>query len=964
MARKHIIAASYAVFLTILLGLGSVGEARQTPVLRIDRVDASKPPKLRLYVTDLNAALTPISDRKRKSYRLLVDGVPHTSALSVQARAKLSEPLAMTLVVQVSPSMREALTETVDNTKRLVRALPSGSKVGLITYTDVVVARVKPTKSEDVLRAVDDIRIRDEAVEVQLIDALKDALETLDNKSLPRQRLIVLISDGLNSDFKTQVFADIGRRALDKNVAIHSIGFAPLEPERLRRSLYELSRRSRGTLRTTKNPRQITKAFQSLQDEINEQQVLSFDLSKFFDGKLHELQIELPEGQASNPAAVELKKLAFEEKEEKGLPIWAIILLVGGVLTLLTVMTLVAMRIFGAPPPATMPTRAYDHDGDKEEPDEGSKGEDEEEDEEGDEEEDEDWGSTSRSSQRRQMMMPQNPQGTIDQLFSDPAPAGASGPGMPPAPGFAPPAQPQGPAPGFAPPPQAPAPGFAPPPQAPAPGFAPPPAAGFAPPAPGFAPPPAAGFAPPPAAGFAPPPQAPAPGFAPPPQAPAPEFAPPPAPSFAAPPQPPAAGFAPPQPPAAGFAPPPQPGGPGYPGSGYPGDPGYPSASDQSPLAPNPLAPAGAPGSAPPVDDPFRLPIPDPEQFMQQQAGEPASAPTPESHQQPMPGIQPEEMQPGHLPYPPQAQMPLPAAPGDDLLHPDPGDGRTVEVHTGGDIQVADFSHPSLAMTPVGSPSVSSRSAIPLESPGMVPIAPVGDGAVQQGRMLDRKTMVIAIEELSGPDFAAWIVPLDQLPNCTTYVVRDNFIIGSDESCDLPFDGLSPRHGVVKLDSRGFLIETTEGGQIFSQPLNDGDTFRVGHLSFLFKVASRFPAKQVGAARVEVLDGMDQGRSIALQEGVAYAVGSAPDCDLVIRGAGVAMRHAVVLRKERVCYISDLGGEAGILFGDREVGRHALNPGDEVSLGGIRLIYTHEDWNDDQAPTPDWAVSTDVEGLK
>jgi hypothetical protein len=99
---------------------------------------------LRAYVTDLDADGKVVTDRKRQNYRLLVDGVPQTPPSKVRHFQELGEAIALTFVVQVSPTIKPTLTEAVESMKRLVDALPIGSKIGLVAYTDVGRAKRRP----------------------------------------------------------------------------------------------------------------------------------------------------------------------------------------------------------------------------------------------------------------------------------------------------------------------------------------------------------------------------------------------------------------------------------------------------------------------------------------------------------------------------------------------------------------------------------------------------------------------------------------------------------------------------------------------------------------------------------------------------------------------------------------------------------------------------------------------------
>jgi len=203
----------------------------------------SKPPVVRAYVTDLDGTGTPITDRKPQHYRLLVDGLPQTGASRLQRFHEAGEPVAMVLVVQVSPAMRDALTEAGEASKRLG----------------------------------DGLRGREDALEVQLPDAIRDALESLDSSALPRQRALVVVSDGLTADLNFSLFSELGRRAQEKAVVVHGIGYAPLEPAHLR-TLHELSRRSGGTTREAKDADGVVRGFAALQAAIRHQVVVSYAL--------------------------------------------------------------------------------------------------------------------------------------------------------------------------------------------------------------------------------------------------------------------------------------------------------------------------------------------------------------------------------------------------------------------------------------------------------------------------------------------------------------------------------------------------------------------------------------------------------------------------------------------------------------------------------------------------------------
>jgi hypothetical protein len=249
-----------------------------------------------------------------------------------------------------------------------------------------------------------------------------------------------------------------------------------------------------------------------------------------------------------------------------------------------------------------------------------------------------------------------------------------------------------------------------------------------------------------------------------------------------------------------------------------------------------------------------------------------------------------------------------------------------------------------------GSGSVSvAGTGIPL-APN-IPAAPVAMHAVPQegvqpGRLLNRKTQVMAVEEIQSLDFNAWIVPLFEA-DFTTQVIRPDFRVGAAADSDFQVTGDRVRdlEGMFQLTDQGYrLLTWDDAATEMLVEMTDGLEFKIGHFPFVYSIAKRFADRQVGAVRLEILDGIDQGRSIALEDGVAYVIGSHASCDLVVRAGNVGSRHAIALRKDRRCLMADLGATGGITKGGEPLGHGQLSPGDEIKIGDIRLLYTFEDW--------------------
>lgn len=950
----RIIQFSLFFFILNASGFATAEPFTRRPILRIDAIDTAKAPEIAVDITDLDGAQQAIIDRKAKLYRLFIDRVPHQGAISRQNISKLNEAFALSFVIQVSPAMTSVHTEVVEAAKKILRALPSRSKVGLVAYTDVVVKEVKPTTIKKLDRALDDLRIRTDGIEVQLLDAVKDAIEGLDSQNLPKRKMIVVISDGLNANLETRAFSDLGRRARDKNIAIHSIGFAQIEAERLRRTLVELSRRSNGTFRFGKDAKSLSAACEDLKDEILNGIRLIFSIEKSCDGSLHELQLELASGQTSNPVGIELPKIAVKanqegdssDKEGLGIGFFIIVALVLVAFTAGGYFLLTILRSRTPLPP--MQTRSYDDEDE----------EDEEDEEDVEDEEDEDKEKLSESSDPQRSMrarMGENIQRTIDGLFeqnkySHPAdPTGASTVKQVGTQGHS---------------------YYGADDESPDPtemidlnkeqsnwsNAANAHVVSRSNPGKNVS-------------------------------APSPARSTPSNHLDSTKPKPPVA---------AEHAIHRPNGNKALSSSTMPmvissdlkerigknaekfGGVQSGKIDNSTPLAATPAAKASTPhkkkddqhkdeSNAIPMDKSAILDLPDPDAFVRLQQKEDT-----EQVDDTQPELKSADVSRIDIPAPrdflaaQQENKVSNTSIKSDVkdFECSPPTIPDMSIPTAEALNTASNSENSISSEALRSSASSSPERSPLASKTqdnqpplgqavgkpfldndateLMQMRPMEDGE-QIGSMLDQKTMVIAQEDLGGSDFQAWISPINDI-TLSTHVLSDSFLIGSSSNANVHIEGVAEESARFRLDSRGYVLEVYENeDRHFSRPLNDNDVFQIGNKSFVYKMAARFPNRIIAEARIEVLNGFDQGRQLGLPNGEVLTIGSASNCDLVIRGKGIAPRHLALFRNARQCVISDLGSEHGLVVGEEVLAHCTLNPGDRVSIGDIWLVYALED---------------------
>ncbi len=798
---------------------------RPRPLLRVDRIDASDPPTVNLYLTELDGErqLKPL--RKADAYRLSVNAMPLKTRGKLETFADRGEPLALVLVLQVSPAMKPVFKEMIRSAEGLVAALPPGSQVGLVAYAEALVEHLKPTSPAKIRAALGKLAIHEEALEVNLPFAVQEAIDSLKRATLPKRRVIAVVSDGLTAELKLRKFSQLARTARNRQIRVHTIGYSALEPDALQ-TLFELSggRRADGTFRPVTSTQEVSRALDSLRRELLKQRVLSYELPQYFKGEIADFQVEA-DGLASEPVEVELvawkggrKRAAWYSSP------WFITVVIALVLIALTVLGMLLWRRRQARAAlASGDTAAAGFSDQAADPVY--------------EDEDEDDG------------------GAVAALV-----------------------------------------GAAPAPSAPATAIS----AGTPSPA----------ASPTPSATASPAPEASAGGG----QVERPETGP--VPEWAL------GGSTPEEavPPATK---------PTDPGIGAPAD-----KPDTGPAVPAwALAAEKTPAAAatPPAPDPSPRPMSGMLKGVGQHAASPfaavapgAAGPLGRGHATPAPA-----------PAPAGGGMPLLPSPTAFLMRARDDNDSPAAVPR-------DFPEPAAAPEPTPTPAPTPTAVAAEPRDPLLPAPPAADAPAdpEPFGFGERKTQVMAIDEIESVDSVGWVVPLNT-GTFETLVLRDGYSIGVDRgNYRVAAKEGQPTGGIFHRDKRGAWILDLAGVRLSAGQLRDNDRFSIGAVDFVLKEASRFhQQRRSGAAWLQVVGGIDDGRRIALAEGAPVTLGTHEGCQAVIRGEGLGARHLLARLAGGVCQLDDLGCEGGLRYRASNVGQVKLQPNEEVGFGQLRLVF-------------------------
>src|SRR6185295_16744758 len=143
---------------------------------------------------------------------------------------------------------------------------------------------------------IDELVTDTESGDLRLAEAVRAGLLEL-NKPRPdsalARRLIVVVSDGLNSTMDRKVFKSLGDAAAKARVPIHTIAFSANDDRGPLLNLGEIAKRSNGTFRWAKNADDLKNQIETLSDELHKQYVLTFALDLgSLDGKTFVLTCE------------------------------------------------------------------------------------------------------------------------------------------------------------------------------------------------------------------------------------------------------------------------------------------------------------------------------------------------------------------------------------------------------------------------------------------------------------------------------------------------------------------------------------------------------------------------------------------------------------------------------------------------------------------------------------------------
>jgi len=198
----------------------------------------------------------------------------------------------------------------------------------------------------------------------------------------------------------------------------------------------------------------------------------------------------------------------------------------------------------------------------------------------------------------------------------------------------------------------------------------------------------------------------------------------------------------------------------------------------------------------------------------------------------------------------------------------------------------------------------------------------------------------------------------------------DNILLGRDASCNVVLTSVtvSRFHARIIQDGGICYIEdvgSSFGTQVNNEPLPPGEKRRLynGNVIAIAQFDLRFDAvvpmpKEPGtgvwtprAAKspfailpdenpyLRIMNGPNEGTRIELEEGHEYIVGRTQEAHILLNTDLISRKHAKLRRDLGGTHVEDLGSRNGIRLNKKPITSATLSDGDELEMGGIKMLY-------------------------
>lgn len=279
------------------------------PLLRVERVDASKYPTLRAYVTLVSGTGASVTGLDKETFKVIELKTNEVEPFKVQALSASNYGVAIAVVFQASGVMEPVIDDIKKAVAGYLTGLGDKDQAAVVVYSDKV-ETLAPFGDRSVAASAV-TKLQNPGFERLLWDGVAGALSLFptpgvptikkqdDPKALPQARAIIVFGDGADTGSPGSDLEKVVAEAKKKQIPIFGIGHSQTDGASLE-NLKDLVQRATGgpfAYVAAETPDEIGKGFGRVASLISNQYVVEWKADDIdSDGKTHPLEIAVQIG--------------------------------------------------------------------------------------------------------------------------------------------------------------------------------------------------------------------------------------------------------------------------------------------------------------------------------------------------------------------------------------------------------------------------------------------------------------------------------------------------------------------------------------------------------------------------------------------------------------------------------------------------------------------------------------------
>lgn len=192
-----------------------------SPVLRVERVDASEYPMMRAYVTLVGSSGTPITGLSKDNFKVVEQKKNEVSPVEVRDLDASGYGASIAVVMQASGTMSPVMDEMKKAVAGYFSSLGDADKAAFVTYSNTVEVLAPMGDKSSAASAAS--KVDNPGYQRLMYDGVATALGLFIGDTLPKARAIIVVGDGGDSGSS----ADLSRLVAEskkKNIPVFAIG--------------------------------------------------------------------------------------------------------------------------------------------------------------------------------------------------------------------------------------------------------------------------------------------------------------------------------------------------------------------------------------------------------------------------------------------------------------------------------------------------------------------------------------------------------------------------------------------------------------------------------------------------------------------------------------------------------------------------------------------------------------------